>query len=115
MSEPFSKNLSTAAYLRPSQLTNRDDRRLCPRCQTPLTDPDGLGACESCGYCHSLTQKAGSAQGTTKRPKLGVGELGEAFSLMPAWMAVMLGGCFLLLAGCLLGNHLLPAYCTERA
>src|SRR5438105_11856911 len=26
----------------------------CPRCGGKLVDPDGLGWCQRCGYCHSL-------------------------------------------------------------
>jgi hypothetical protein len=28
----------------------------CPKCQTPLIDPRGIGWCQSCGYCHSLAE-----------------------------------------------------------
>jgi hypothetical protein len=68
----------------------------CPRCQSKLIDPQGLGWCRGCGYCRSLEEdKAALAPTASVAPReslLGLVELGELLALLPSWFWTLLGG-----------------------
>jgi hypothetical protein len=70
----------------------------CPRCKGKLTDPGGLGWCQTCGYCHSLEQEKArtplaAAAAPARRPSfLGGLEMFEVVSALPGWFWGLLLG-----------------------
>lgn len=95
---------------------------LCPRCGGKLTNPDGLGWCPGCGYCHSLEEEKGKvavAAPETAAPKkpsaLGAAEFGEAMKRVPGWAWPLLGGMAVVAGASVAANHLLPEECLARA
>jgi hypothetical protein len=67
----------------------------CPRCQNKLIDPNGLGWCQRCGYCHSLEQdraKVPVKVASTARPKADPNILDFVLLLVkvPVWFWMML-------------------------
>ena len=73
--------------------------RLCPKCQYPLLDPDGMGICSQCGYCHSLSLLGDLPKGSKGRLYL---EnlfllLNESLRKIPDWLFTNLIVCVLLM------------------
>jgi hypothetical protein len=86
----------------------------CPRCQGKLTDPKGLGWCQTCGYCRSLEEDRGAvvlpakaAPAARSMSLFGLVETGQMLAMLPGWVWVMISG-----AGVVVGlsfgvNHLM--------
>lgn len=72
----------------------------CPKCQKPLTDPNGLGWCPACGYCRSLEEtraQAPPAQAPVQQTK-SRGDFIEFcgyVARMPRWVWILFGGMVL--------------------
>jgi hypothetical protein len=69
----------------------------CPKCQTPLIDPNGLGWCRSCGYCKSLEDDKARVPLANQPPApqasaLGLVEFADILAKLPRWVWVLLGG-----------------------
>jgi hypothetical protein len=94
----------------------------CPKCNIPLTDPDGLGLCSACGYCRSLASaKAGAFAPTSKlkAPRwvkaLGLVEFWQLMRIAPAWLWVFCAATLAVIPTSLLADHRLPQWSRERA
>jgi hypothetical protein len=78
----------------------------CPQCSAKLIDPNGLGWCRACGYCHSLEQERKSRP--LQRPALPAKssplcllECGRLLTRAPTWVWVLLTGVVTVVAGSL--------------
>src|SRR4051812_43042147 len=62
----------------------------CPKCRKPLTDAAGLGWCQACGYCKSLSEVAlpPVAGATGQAPRGALVETGAVIAGMPPWLWV---------------------------
>jgi hypothetical protein len=94
----------------------------CPRCDTKLTDPDGLGWCSQCGYCHSIEEESKTLPDPTPKPvtsakpsPLGVMEFGQLMSKLPSWVWVMIAGLLTVIGLSVAADELLPEVCLARA
>jgi hypothetical protein len=84
----------------------------CPRCQKPLTDPDGLGWCQACGFCQSLEEgKSNVPLPEVPKPAVGPSQ-GGMFELLvlitrlPSWWWTLLTGMALFaLVSYVTGKH----------
>jgi hypothetical protein len=70
---------------------------ICPRCAGKLTDPDGLGWCQRCGYCHSLEQDRAKVRlkpppAAHKAKEAGLLEFVLLLFKVPSWFWTMLAG-----------------------
>jgi hypothetical protein len=68
----------------------------CPRCTKPLTDPAGMGWCQSCGFCRSLEEdkakihlEAAPAKPLDMLAPTGPAEQGSGLGLV--WLWLLLG------------------------
>src|SRR5262249_25882034 len=82
----------------------------CPRCKKPLTDPGGLRWCPACGYCPLLAVPGpqGPPPAPRKPSKLGAVEFFQVLGITPAWLCVLLGGVFFIVAWSVTAEHMLP-------
>jgi hypothetical protein len=92
----------------------------CPRCGGRLVNPESLGLCPACGYCHSLHADAAEPESAINMAKNTVaGESAVAFwqmmLVLPKWAWVTLAGVALILVGSLVGDALLSAASFARA
>jgi hypothetical protein len=92
----------------------------CPRCGGRLVNPESLGLCPACGYCHTLHADAAEPESALNLAKNTVaGESAVAFwqmmRVLPKWAWVTLGGMALILGWSLVGDALLPAESFSRA
>lgn len=98
----------------------------CPRCQTELTDPNGLGLCPQCGYCRSLEESPSlppeetpSAVNTPLKSlesaAPNVVAAWRAMQLLPVSTWPMLVGGLCLLPACYLADRRLATDSRERA
>jgi hypothetical protein len=91
----------------------------CPRCASKLVDPEKLGWCPKCGYCHSLAE--GEDQLPQPKPQdqssspLGVVEFYELWKKTPAWLKILLGGTLALTGLSVAANLSMPANSLQRA
>src|SRR5438128_8797477 len=92
------------------------ERTICPRCQSKLTNPEGLGWCSRCGYCRSLEEEKPVAAplpteqpATSKKPSaLGALEFVEAVKVLPDWLWPLLGGVGGVMAASIVTDQYLP-------
>jgi hypothetical protein len=97
------------------------DALMCPRCNSNLTDPSGLGWCPGCGYCRSLevegkTIAPAPKPATPKKPSaLGASEFREAMRRMPRWVWPLLAGMAVVAGIAVVGDYLLDEVCLARA
>jgi hypothetical protein len=92
----------------------------CPRCGGRLVNPESLGLCPACGYCHTLHSETPEPESAINLAKNTVaGESAVAFyqmmRVLPHWGWLTLGGVVVILAGSLIGDALVPADSTGRA
>lgn len=91
---------------------------ICPRCGKPLTDPQGMGWCQGCGYCKSLEEDKAKvklepaapkpdAQGGTPAAKIALS--------VPRWIWPLLLGVIGFSAASLLPARHLAPNTLERA
>lgn len=93
----------------------------CPRCLAGLTDPDGLGLCPRCGYCHSLEEAPSvslsdqatvvEAAPSNNQVVLGMRAVGQ----LPLITWPILLGCLSLLPLCYFADRRLLPDSRERA
>lgn len=86
----------------------------CPRCAKPLTDPEGLGWCQECGYCKSLEDPATKKLVETEPAKpapatVAVQQAGQLVSNIPYWSYILVAGVFFIVVLTILANRRLPA------
>ena len=87
------------------------DTTVCPNCGHKLTDPQGLGWCQKCGYCRSLAEDMAriplqQAKPQRRKPSpFGVLEFFQLVANFPTWVWVLLGGVLTIAA-----VNLPPAY-----
>lgn len=87
----------------------------CPRCQGRLIDPGGLGWCEKCGYCKSLTENVPSQAAEPAAPASPkAGEVWAAL-LLPSWAWLLLLGTLLFAGTSYFVGRNLAKYTFERA
>ncbi len=87
----------------------------CPRCGKPLIDPQGLGWCKACGYCHSLNE---SQKNTLPDEAVGPTTLsatGSAVTQLPAWMWISLLGLVIVVVSVIALGRFVPLKPLERA
>jgi hypothetical protein len=93
--------------------------RPCPRCETPLIDPDSLGLCPRCGYCRSLAQAPPLQTVPRAAPRwasaLGLVGFWQLLCLLPAGTWLVLGATLTVLPLSYLADHRLAAASRERA
>jgi ATP dependent DNA ligase C terminal region len=92
----------------------------CPRCGGRLVNPESLGLCPACGYCHTLHADAAEPESAIDLAKNTVaGESAVAFCQMmrvlPKWAWVTLSGMAFILGGSLAADALLPTESFARA
>jgi hypothetical protein len=94
----------------------------CPRCDTKLTNPEGLGWCSECGYCHSLEEEGKTLPDPDEKPEtaakpspLGVMEFGQLMQKLPSWVWIMIAGLVTVIGLSIAANMLLPDVCLARA
>ena len=78
----------------------------CPRCQSPLIDPAGLGWCKACGYCRSLAEvdkKTAEIEVAQQPSQLTV--TGAVVGQTPLWVCVTLIGMGLIIAATWAASH----------
>jgi hypothetical protein len=87
---------------------------LCPRCKKPLTDPDGLGWCQACGFCRSLDDdkakvtlpKPVPACEEVRKPQNGFVEFCAFIIKLPSWFwTLLLGVALFALVSYITGKH----------
>src|SRR5439155_25857678 len=92
----------------------------CPRCNGPLTNPEGLGWCPKCGYCRSLEEDANkaalAAPPAARRPSaLGFVEFFEVLGKLPSWLWPLLGGIVGVVVLSFAADFVLPNESLSRA
>ena len=87
----------------------------CPRCSKPLIDPQGLGWCKACGYCHSLQEGESKATPEAASQPTTIGATGSAFMQLPAWMWITLAGIVMIVCLSIGLGRSVPLKPLERA
>jgi hypothetical protein len=91
----------------------------CPRCQSAMLDPNGLGWCRSCGYCRTLEDERAKALPPASPAATGRQAAANALSVIgraPSWLYVLVLGMGLFAVVTLLPAKKLPPVGTyERA
>jgi hypothetical protein len=72
----------------------------CPRCRGKLVNPDGLGWCQNCGYCHSLEQDRAkvplkTAPKVQRKADPNIIDFARLLVNVPSWFWTMLAGAAL--------------------
>ncbi len=102
--------VQTSDHLEPEPAA---DPAQCPRCKGKLVNPQELGWCPKCGYCHSLEKDKATAKLVTEtQPKKSAldrfGEIGELIGRIPAWGWIAAAGVCVVVALASLANRFLP-------
>jgi hypothetical protein len=93
----------------------------CPRCQGKLTDPNGLGWCQACGYCRSLEEdreKVPLSKPALAAPRVslfGLVECCQMLTMLPRWAWVLGGGTVAVVLVAAAAGQLLPRLGLERS
>src|SRR5262245_20738063 len=131
MHGPFSARHDPAAHAHAAHAlpttTTREPHRptaalagtACPRCDTPLIDPESLGLCRRCGYCRALAQAPPFVAVPHAAPRwasaLGLVGVWQQLCLVPAGTWLILGATLTVLPLSYLADHRLSPASRERA
>jgi hypothetical protein len=77
----------------------------CPRCKKPLTDPNGLGWCQACGYCRSLAECQVEPNVQAPSEPNALATTGGAIAQMPMWFWITALGAAIIVVGTILGER----------
>ncbi len=91
--------------------------RHCPRCQTVLTDPLGIGLCPRCGYCRSLELKGAAVLAAPPPPlwKTAADGLWQALGSAPAACFPVFVAALIVVPMALVADRQFPAGTRGRA
>jgi hypothetical protein len=126
MQGPFSARRDRQTYTQPATTVQEPPRptvavpdSACPRCDTPLIDPERLGLCPGCGYCRALAQAPPLLTGPRAAPcwasALGLVGFWQRFRLLPVGTWLILGAALTVLPLSYLADRNLPTGSRERA
>lgn len=133
MSNPFSRqNLTRSAALPaaplPRPLSQRgpappvfpvDPDRNCPRCQTVLTDPHGIGLCPRCGFCRSLQVEGAAVLAAARkrqyRGAVNLSGLWQAIRVAPAALLIVCAASLAVVPGAYFASQRFAPGSRERA
>lgn len=87
----------------------------CPRCGKPLIDPQGLGWCKACGYCHSLAESEKKAASEPGSQPTTMSATGSAVAQLPAWMWIALAGVMIIVGSVIAFGRYVPLKPLDRA
>jgi hypothetical protein len=90
----------------------------CPRCGARMIDPNGLGWCQGCGYCHTLAQEKADPAAPAPPPPpspLGTVEIFEVVRTLPGWVWVLLAGMVAIVGASFVPGTRLPRTGLVRA